>query len=110
LQLKQSVSNTKVKGATTMDGNNNFEQFLRQLSELQKVFFSTWNSSVPSMQNFNQQNSSETFNKALRFQEEVVTNSLEFQALVARMSIETQKQFWEGYFNVIRKTQIKKAE
>jgi hypothetical protein len=93
-----------------MNFDNNFEQFFRQLSDLQKGFFSTWNSSVPSMQNLNQQNIFENFDKALRFQEEVITNSLEFQALVARMSIETQKQFWDGYFNTIRKTQIKKTE
>jgi hypothetical protein len=48
--------------------------------------------------------------KTLRFQEEVVASSLEFQALLARMSIETQKQFWEGYFNMFRKAQGKKAE
>lgn len=93
-----------------MHWNNNFEQFLRQLSDLQKVFFSTHNSSVPSMQNLSRGNLPETFAQALKFQEEVVTNSLEFQALVARMSIETQKQFWEAYLNTIRKTQIKKAE
>jgi hypothetical protein len=62
------------------------------------------------MQSFKPVNSSETFDKTLRFQEEVVTSSLEYQALLARMSIETQKQFWEGYLNILRKAQIKKAE
>ena len=93
-----------------MHWNNNFEQFLRQLSDLQKVFFSTYNSSVQSIQNLSRGNLPETFDQVLKFQEEVITSSLEFQALVARMSIETQKQFWEEYLNMIRKTQIKKAE
>jgi hypothetical protein len=89
---------------------NNFEQFSRQLSDLQRGFFNNWASAVPSLQTSNPLNFSETLDKTLKFQEEVVTNSLEFQALVARMSIETQKQFWEAYFNVLRQAQIKKNE
>ena len=57
------------------------------------------------MQSFNSVNFNENFAKTVRFQEEVVTSSLEFQALLARMSIESQKQFWENYFNTLRNTQ-----
>ena len=62
------------------------------------------------MQSFNSVNFNENFAKTVRFQEEVVTSSLEFQALLARMSIETQKQFLANYFNTLRKTQGNKAE
>jgi hypothetical protein len=93
-----------------MDWTNNFEQFLRQLSDLQIGFLNSWNSTAPSKQSFNSLNFREIFDYTLRFQEEVLTSSLEFQALLARMSIETQKQFWEGYFNMFRKVQPKKAE
>ena len=93
-----------------MDWANNFEQFTRQLSELQSGIFKTWNSTMRTMQGFNTPNYRETFEKTLKFQEEVLTSSLQFQALVARLSIETQKQFWEVYFNTIRNTQLKKSE
>ncbi len=86
-----------------MYSTNNFEQFLRQLSDLQRGLFNSWTSAVPSVQSLNTQNFRETFDKTLRFQEEVVKSSLEFQALVSGMSIETQKQFWQSYFNMIRK-------
>jgi hypothetical protein len=93
-----------------MDWTNNFDQFLRQLSDLQRGLFNSWTSAVPSMQSLNPLNSPENFEKTLKFQEEAVKSSLAFQALATSMSIETQKQFWEGYFNIIRKAQIKKAE
>jgi hypothetical protein len=59
---------------------------------------------MPNMQSFNMPNVRDTFDSTLRFQEQVVTNSLEFQAMVARLSIEGQKQFWESYFNMLRKS------
>ena len=93
-----------------MNWGNNFEQFLNQLSDWQRETFSSWNNNVPNMQSFNSVNFNENFAKTVRFQEEVVTSSLEFQAVLARMSIETQKQFWENYFNTLRKTQGNKAE
>ncbi|MBD1835434.1 hypothetical protein H6F61_22815 [Cyanobacteria bacterium FACHB-472] len=93
-----------------MDWATNFEQFTRQLSELQSSIFKSWNSTIPTMQGFNTPNYREVFEKTLKFQEEVLTSSLQFQALVARLSIETQKQLWEGYFNTMRNTQIKKSE
>lgn len=86
-----------------MDWTNNFEQFFRQLSELQSSFLKSWSSNIPGMRSFNTHNSRETFEKTLKSQENFVTSSLEFQALLARLSIETQKQFWEGYFNTLRK-------
>ena len=92
-----------------MDWNTNFEQFLHQFSDWQRGFFNSL-AAVPTMPSSNSANFTETFDKTLRLQEEAVTSSLEFQALLARMSIETQKQFWEGYFNLLRKTQGKKAE
>jgi hypothetical protein len=107
---KTITSNKKVKGVTVMDWANNLEQFTRQLSELQSGIFKSWTSTMPTMQGFNTQNYRETVEKTLKFQEEVLTSSLQFQALVARLSIETQKQLWEGYFNTIRNTQLKKSE
>jgi hypothetical protein len=86
-----------------MDWNTNFDQFSRQLSELQRGLFNSWASSMPNMQSSNTPNFRETFDKSLRFQEQMVTSSLELQAMVARLSIEAQKQFWQSYFNTLRK-------
>lgn len=87
-----------------MDWATNFDQFLRQWSETQKGILNSWSSTIPNMQSFNMSNFRDTFDSTLKFQEQVVTSSLEFQALVARLSIEAQKQFWENYFNMLRKS------
>lgn len=86
-----------------MDWNTNLEQYLRQLSELQRGIFTSWASMMPNMPSSNMPNMSDTVANSLKFQQQVVTSSLELQAMVARLSIETQKQFWEGYFNMLRK-------
>jgi nitric oxide synthase oxygenase domain/subunit len=82
---------------------NSFEQFLRQYSEMQRGIFNSWSSMIPNMQSFTTPNFRETFEKTLSFQETMVASSLEFQALLARLSIDTQKHFWENYFNLFRK-------
>lgn len=86
-----------------MDWNSNFEQYLRQLSELQRGIFTSWTSMMPNMQSSNTPNFRDSVDNTLRFQEQMVTSSLEFQALLSRLSIEDQKQFWESYFNMLRK-------
>ncbi|PIG92205.1 hypothetical protein [Gloeocapsopsis sp. IPPAS B-1203] len=92
-----------------MDWSSNVEQFFRQLSEVQKAAFNNWNDTMPSMENVNTQ-FSDTVEKTLNFQEELIKNSLETQALIARMSIEIQQQLWNGYFQTIRKSQTQKSE
>jgi hypothetical protein len=86
-----------------MDFANNFEQLLRQLSDIQRGIFTSWSSTMPNMQSFNMPNFRDSVDNTLKLQEQVVTSSLEFQASLARMSIEAQKQFWESYFNMLRK-------
>lgn len=92
-----------------MDWSSNVEQFFRQLSEVQRAAFNNWNDPMPSMENFNTR-FSDTFEKTVNFQEELIRNSLETQALIARMSIEIQQQLWDGYFKTLRKAQPQKAE
>jgi hypothetical protein len=86
-----------------MDFSNYFEQFLRQASEVQRGLFNSWTSTLPNMQSLNRPNSREAFDNNVKFQEEVITSSLELQAMLTRLSIETQKQFWDGYFKMIRR-------
>lgn len=85
-----------------MDWSNGFEQLLNQSTELQRQFFKSWASVMPGMQNSNAQNMRENFDNALDFQERLVTSSLEFQTLLARLTIECQKQLWQNYFNLLR--------
>lgn len=84
-----------------MDLFTNLEQFLRQFSELQKGVLNNWTSMMP-MQSINTLNFRENFDKTLKFQESAIANSLELQALLTRLSLETQKQFWDSYFNMLR--------
>jgi len=84
-----------------MDWNTNLEQYLRQLSELQRGIFTSWASMMPNMPSSNMPNTRDTVVNTLKFQEQVVTSSLEFQAMLARQSIEAQKQFWESYFKML---------
>jgi hypothetical protein len=86
-----------------MDWSSTFEQSLRQLSDMQRGIFTSWTSMMPNMQSSQMPNVRDSVDNALRFQEQVVTSSLEFQALLSRLSIEAQKQFWESYFNMLRK-------
>jgi len=85
-----------------MDWSNSFEQFLNQITETQRQVFKSWTSAMPGMQNSNASNMRESFDNALNFQEQVISGSLEFQALVARLAIESQKQIWQNYFNTLR--------
>ena len=86
-----------------MDWSSYLDQSLRQLSDMQRGIFTSWSSTIPNTQTFNMPNFRDTFDNTLKFQEQLVTSSLEFQALVARLSMEAQKQFWESYFNMLRK-------
>jgi hypothetical protein len=50
-----------------MDWSNNFEQYLRQLTELQKGIFTSWGSMMPNMQSSNTPNVRDTLDKTLNF-------------------------------------------
>jgi len=85
-----------------MDWSSSFNQFLNQTTETQKRLFKSWASAMSEMQDFNTPNMRESFDSALNFQEQIISGSLEFQAVVARLAIESQKQFWQNYFNTLR--------
>lgn len=78
-----------------------WDESQKQLSESQKKLFQTW------MDNFSQgtslTNPSETFEKTLSFQRELVDSALNAQQVAVRLSMETQKQFWDSYFQTTQK-------
>jgi hypothetical protein len=86
-----------------MDTTTAYEQLLRDLSDVQRQFFTGWTSMLPGWQNSsNAFNPWQNFNNIIKFQQQAVSSSLEFQALVARLSVETQRQFWDNYFKLLR--------
>jgi hypothetical protein len=87
-----------------MDWFNSFEQFFRQLSELQKAIFVNWESMILNMQNINLSHLPDDFEKATKLQEELVKSSLDFQEQVSRFSIDTQRKMWDSYFKMLRKS------
>jgi|GEM_PF-1377289 len=85
-----------------MDLPTNFEQALNQVSEMQRQLFKGFTAALPSWQTSDTQKMHESFDKALKFQEKVVASSLEIQTLSARLAIESQKQLWQNYFNMLQ--------
>ncbi|MDM9380360.1 hypothetical protein QUB80_06545 [Chlorogloeopsis sp. ULAP01] len=85
-----------------MEWYNTSEQFMRQMNDFQRTTFENWSSMFPGTQNFSMSSYRDNLNKALSFQESLLSNSLEVQAQLSRMYIDTQKQFLQGYFNILR--------
>lgn len=85
-----------------MDFATNFEQFLQQVTEAQRQVFKGFTSAIPGMQDSQTKSMGESFDNVLKFQEQVVSSSLEFQTLVTRLALESQKQLWQNYFNMLR--------
>jgi len=85
-----------------MSWSSSFEQFSRQLSDFQRAVLTNWSSAISNTQNFSSDHS-KNFEKTLKFQEAAVKSSLEFQAQATRIATETQKEFWESYFKLLRK-------
>jgi phage regulator Rha-like protein len=79
-----------------------WEESLKQLSETQKKLVYTWVDSLRSG-NSVQGNYSENFEKALKFQQDLIDAAINAQQITLGLTIETQKQFWDNYFQVAQK-------
>lgn len=79
-----------------------FEDYQKQVSDWQQKFFDVWLENLP-IKGKNPLNFSENFEQALKFQEELVKSYLEAQEKTTQMMIEAQRQFWNDYFEVMRK-------
>ncbi|HLO88985.1 MAG TPA: hypothetical protein VK203_28810 [Nostocaceae cyanobacterium] len=87
-----------------MDWSNGSEQFLRQFSEVQKLAFNNWELTMNNVQKFNVFNVPDNFDKALRLQEDLVRNAIDFQEHFYHFSIDMQRKFWDGYFTMLRRS------
>lgn len=77
-----------------------FNEWQKQMSEWQKKFFDTWLETFPTGKvdvTF-----SDTFDKTLALQAEMVKSYLETQEKTTQMMIDTQKKFWDDYFERLR--------
>ena len=90
------------------------EEYQKQFIELQQKFFDTWLKSVP--------NGKDTLkfpfpfpipdavDKSLEVQEELVKNYLAAQETAMNLALETQKKFWDNYFELMKKATSAKVE
>jgi hypothetical protein len=72
----------------------------KQFSEWQKKFYDVWLENLPTGKV--ETNFSETFDKALNFQQELVKAFLDNQEKASKMMVDSQKQFWNDYFEKLR--------
>jgi len=95
--------------AGDLSGLNNmdtkfFEEYQAQLLDWQKKFFSTWMEGFP--KGVTEIKLTDTFETSVKLQEEMVKSYLEAQEKSATMMLEAQKQFWNNYFETIRKQPV----
>lgn len=73
----------------------------KELEESQKKLAETLTQSLP--QGMTQTNPTESFEKTMNFQRELINAVINAQQVTARLTIETQKQFWDDYFKTTQK-------
>lgn len=83
------------------ESQKQFYEWQKQYSEWQRKFFETWVQSYPAGKGG--VDFSESFIKALGFQEELVRSYLDAQEKTAQMMLDAQKKFWDDYFNALKK-------
>jgi uncharacterized glyoxalase superfamily protein PhnB len=81
---------------------NYFEEYQKQLADWQKQFLSTWLGAIPSGKPVFEFPTSVT--QSLEVQEQVVKSYLEAQENAAKVALETQKKFWDSYFDLTKQS------
>jgi len=81
-----------------------FDEYQAQLLDWQKKFFDTWLESLP--KGSAEVKLTDTFETSLKLQEEMVKSYLEAQEKAASTMLETQKQFWDNYFQALRQRPV----
>ncbi|MGH2415921.1 MAG: thylakoid-associated protein [Microcystaceae cyanobacterium] len=78
-----------------------WEEFQKQLIESQKKLIYIWVDSLRG--GITQVSFSENFEKTLNLQRELIDSALGAQQVTVNLAIETQKQFWDNYFQSTQK-------
>ncbi len=79
-----------------------WEGYLRQLLESQQKLTNSWTQSLPS--GATPANFSESMEKTMSFQQELINTTLDNQLSAVSLAVETQKQLWNSYFQMTQKT------
>jgi len=90
-------------GLDTMD-TKFFEEYQTQLLDWQKKFFNTWLEGLP--KGTAEIKLTDTFETSVKLQEELVKSYLEAQEKSVELMLESQKQFWNNYFEAVRKQPV----
>jgi hypothetical protein len=78
-----------------------FSEWQQQFSNWQKKFFDTWLDNLPNGKA--EVDLSDAFDKTLKFQQDLVAAYLETQEKSSKMMLDSQKKFWDDYFDRLRK-------
>lgn len=78
-----------------------FNEWQNQLNDWQKNFFDRWMDSLPNAKG--EVNFTDGFDKALDFQEALMKSYLEAQEKANKMMLDSQRKFWNDYFEALRK-------
>ncbi|MEG3437948.1 thylakoid-associated protein [Pannus brasiliensis CCIBt3594] len=81
---------------------NYFEEYQKQLADWQKQFLATWTSAIPSGKPVFE--FPDSVKQSIELQEQLVKSYLESQETAAKIALENQKKFWEGYFDLARQS------
>lgn len=79
-----------------------FEDYQKQMMDLQKKWFDTWMEGFPGFKS--PANLSEGFDQTLKLQEDMIKSYLETQKHTTQVMLDSQTQIWTEYFNTMRKS------
>jgi len=85
-----------------MSTANPFEEYTKNLYNMQREVFEKWIEALPNVQNLGNYSVPENLEQTIAYQEQVVKGSLEYQELVLKMALTTQKQMWDSYFEAVK--------
>jgi hypothetical protein len=78
-----------------------FSEWQKQVVDWQKSYVDSWVANMPNGKG--DVNFSDSFEKALSFQEELVKSYLDAQEKTTKMMLDAQRKFWDSYFEQLRK-------
>ena len=85
-----------------------FEDYQKQFVELQQKFFDTWLENLSgSKEAFKLP---ESLDQGIELQEQLVKNYLAAQEQALELAMQTQKKFWDNYFELAKKAASTKVQ
>ena len=85
---------------------NYFEQWSKQVFDWQRTLLDQWTDVNRLGMGMKGENLTENWENSIKFGEEMVKTSLALQEESNKMMLETQKQFWDNYFQSLRQTTL----